>query len=212
MKRKLIILSLSGVLSSPVIASGIPVIDVASLTQQITQVGHMVNQLQEMKRQLETAESQLSNISGSRGLASAINTTYDTAVDISESDILTSNNISNAEQVGVNPAFRNIYNEANSNAAQNLGRSQKTLTQAKERYNRLMPLITKINNSPDQKDILDLQARIQGEQVMLQNELIKLEAMKAEAAAKDEIHQRKIAEIRTSSIGSVDRDMSNAFD
>ena len=211
MKTKLIVLSLSACLSSPVFAGGIPVIDVASLTQQITQVGHMVSQIQEMQRQLQTAESQLNSISGSRGLASFINTTYDTAVDISESDILTQNGLQTSAEKDMNPAFSNIYDEGNSNAAQRLGRSQKTLTQAQDRYNRLMPLIQKINSSPDQKDILDLQARIQAEQVMLQNELIKLEAMKAEAAAKEAIHQQKLVQMAVDSSGSGEMDFTGYF-
>jgi type IV secretion system protein VirB5 len=211
-KNKLLVLALSSVLSAPSMASGIPVIDVASLAQQITQVTNMVQQLQALQTQIQTAESQLNNISGARGLGSFINTNYDTAVEYSEGQIFTDNGLKTASQRGVDPAFSNIYDKGNQNAAQRLGRSQKTLNQATSRYDRLMPLIAKINDSPDQKDILDLSARIQAESVLLQNELIKLEAMKAESAAKDAIHRRQVTDARLSTSGTNNKDYTGDFD
>lgn len=212
MRKKLIVLAFTGALSQPALSAGIPVIDVASLTQQITQVGHMISQIQEMQKQLQTAENQLNNISGSRGLGGVIDTSYDAAVSIMENEILSEHGIKSADEMDVNPAFRNIYDDRNKDAAQGLGRSQKTLNQSKERYSELNRLIAKVDDSPDQKDVLDLIARIQGESAMLQNELIKLEAMKAEAAAKDAIYQRQLTELRVSSAGTNDKDYTSSFD
>ena len=39
-------------LSQPAMAGGIPVIDVSSLTQQILQVQHILNQIEQLKSQL----------------------------------------------------------------------------------------------------------------------------------------------------------------
>jgi len=46
--------------------------------------------------------------------------------------------------------------------------------QASQRFSSIQVLLDKVNAAPDQKDIADLQARIQAEQVMMQNESTKL--------------------------------------
>jgi type IV secretion system protein VirB5 len=47
-------------------------------------------------------------------------------------------------------------------------------------------LLEKVNDSPDQKDILDLQTRINAEQLMLQNEQTKLTLMAQLQAARQQ--------------------------
>ena len=60
-----------------------------------------------------------------------------------------------------------------------------------------------MNDSPEQKDILDLQARISVEQAFLQNEMIKLSMLQSETEAKKSIQEQKIQQMRLRSGGSL---------
>ena len=197
--------------NAPNSSAGIPVIDAASLTQQITQVMNMVRQLQQLQAQLETAgnqlakaEEQVRSANGIRGLGSLINTAYDSSVNVSQSGILTAAGLksSSDHNIALGRAAE-IFNGFNEISAIRLGKSQKTLEQSIERFNDLLPLIQKVNNSPDEKDILDLQARINGEAVFLQNEQVKLSAMKAEFEAQDRMQQQKVRQALVESAGEL---------
>jgi type IV secretion system protein VirB5 len=56
--------------------------------------------------------------------------------------------------------------------------------------------MAKVDNASDQKEVLDLQARIQAEQAMLQNETIKLSASQQLAKAQEDIANQQIHELR----------------
>lgn len=207
MKKPLIVLSFCAAISPPILAGGIPVIDVASITQQITQVQHMITQIEQYRQQIETTQRQLQQISGSRGMSSLINTAYDLSMEYNEAQIASDNGFKTSDEVGfndgTNQAFRNIYDESRSNATQRLARSQLTLQQSKDRYNQLLPLVQKLNDSPDQKDTLDLMARINAESVLLQNELVKLESAKAESEALEQAEKQKMRQLAIESSGEL---------
>ena len=191
-------------------AGGIPVIDVASLTQAIQQVMHMLEQIATMKEQLDTAKSQLDNattqlnrISGSRGMGSLLHSTYDLAVTVNQDEILEDLGLRSAEENGLVGAEAELYDERNQHVAQWLGQSQKSLEQTQERFSELSKLVAKVNDCPDQKDILDLQARIQAEQTLLQNETIKLSMLKAQSEAREAAHKQKIRQAAMNATGEL---------
>ncbi|MBS1943317.1 MAG: P-type DNA transfer protein VirB5 [Bacteroidetes bacterium] len=62
--------------------------------------------------------------------------------------------------------------------------------QASRRFKDIQVLLDKVNAAPDAKDIADLQGRIQAEQVMMQNESVKLAMFKN----LQDIQQRKMTE------------------
>lgn len=196
--------------NAPTSSAGIPVIDGAVLTQQITQVMNMVRQLQQLQAQLETAgnqlaraEEQVRSANGIRGLGSLINTAYDSSVSISQSGILTAAGLKSSSDLNIALGRASeIFDGFNEISAIGLGQSKKTLEQSISRFNDLLPLIQKVNNSPDEKDILDLQARISGEAVFLQNEQIKLAAMKAESEAQERMQKQKIRQALIESSGN----------
>jgi len=210
LKKLSLVVALSCGVSNSTLAAGIPVIDVASLTQQITQVMNMVSQLQQLQQQLQTAqdqlvqaEEQIRSANGIRGLGSLINTAYDSSLNISESSILASAGLNSASANNLQGETAALFDELNQISAKGLGRSTKTLEQAIERFNKLLPLIQKVNNSPDEKDILDLQARINAEAVFLQNEQIKLSAMKAETEAEKRVMDQQITQMLINSSGEL---------
>ncbi|WP_219861536.1 type IV secretion system protein [Vreelandella piezotolerans] len=188
-------------LSQPAMAGGIPVIDVSSLTQQILQVQHMLNQIEQLKSQLETANKELDSMSGVRGLGNVIDSAYDTAVNVDPNQVLSDAGIRGASEHGLSGDVADLYDSGNQNMAIWLGQSQKSLEQAQERFSELTGLVAEVNNSPDQKDILDLQARIGAEQVMLQNEMAKLSMLRSQAEANQAMQNQRVQQMRVASSG-----------
>ena len=188
-------------LSQPAMAGGIPVIDVSSLTQQILQVQHMLNQIEQLKSQLVTANKELDSMSGVRGLGNVIDSAYDTAVNVDPDQVLSDAGIRGANEHGLSGDVADLYDSGNQNTATWLGQSQKSLEQAQERFSELTGLVAEVNNSPDQKDILDLQARIGAEQVMLQNEMAKLSMLRSQAEANQALHAQRVQQMRVASSG-----------
>jgi type IV secretion system protein VirB5 len=188
-------------LSQPAMATGIPVVDIASITQQIMQVQHLLQQIEQMKNQLETAKKELESISGVRGLANVIDSAYDIAVNVDTDQVLKGAGIRNASEHGLSGEVAALYDNGNQNTASWLGQSQKSLEQAKERFSELTGLVAQVNNSPDQKDILDLQARIGAEQVMMQNEMAKLTMLQSQAEANQAVHAQRVQQMRVESSG-----------
>lgn len=188
-------------LSQPAMAGGIPVIDVSSLTQQILQVQHMLTQIEQLKSQLETANKELDSMSGVRGLGNVIDSAYDTAVNVDPNQVLSDAGIRRANEHGLTGDVADLYDSGNQDTATWLGQSQKSLEQAQERFSELTGLVAEVNNSPDQKDILDLQARIGAEQVMLQNEMAKLSMFRSQAEANQALHAQRVQQMRVASSG-----------
>ncbi|WP_330177999.1 type IV secretion system protein [Candidatus Vondammii sp. HM_W22] len=144
-------------------ASGIPVVDIANLTQSITQVTHMVEQISKLQAQLEKAQQLLDSINGARGYGSFAPISYDTALSTNPENTLKSYGINTASHWGLDGKTAKIYNADNKNAAIYLERSQTALTQSKGRFSTINGLVRAIDGAEDQKDIMDLQARIAGE-------------------------------------------------
>ncbi|WP_293650810.1 type IV secretion system protein, partial [Thiolapillus sp.] len=67
-----------------------------------------------------------------------------------------------------------------------------------------------VDGTQDQKDVLDLQTRTAGELALLQNEKIKLEAIKAQAEAHKEMQERQRIQDAFNVINS-DISMDNAI-
>ncbi len=188
-------------LSQPAMAGGIPVIDTSSLAQQVLQVEHMLSQIEQLQDQLETANRQLDSMSGSRGLAGVIDSAYDTAVNVDPNQVLSNAGIRSANEHGLSGDVADLYDSGNQNTATWLGQSQKSLEQAQERFSELTGLVGQVSNSPDQKDVLDLQARIGAEEVMLQNEMAKLSMLRSQAEASQAMHNQRVQQMRVASSG-----------
>nr|WP_067297068.1 type IV secretion system protein [Marinobacterium profundum] len=189
--------------SQSAMAGGIPVIDVSNLTQQLLQVQHMLSQIQELQEQLETANKTLDGMSGSRGLASVVDTAYDIAVNVDPDGVLANAGIKSAAEHGLTGDVAALYNSGNQNSATWLAQSQKSLEQSQERFADLTGLVAKVNSSPDQKDILDLQARISAEEVFLQNEQAKLAMLRSQAEANQAMQNQRVQQMAIESVGSL---------
>ena len=110
--------------------------------------------------------------------------------------------IMDIQDTGLDPesAAGKAYQNAQNQAALNRVLAEEGFKQSGARIDSLQELLNKVNNAPDEKDIQDLQARIQAEQVMLQNEQIRLASLaQVNQAQKDIVNQQAI-EMRIKSI------------
>jgi type IV secretion system protein VirB5 len=87
------------------------------------------------------------------------------------------------------------YQNAQTQAAVNRVLAEESFRQSGARIDDLQQLLNKVNNAPDDKDIQDLQARIQAEQVMLQNEQIRLASLAQLAQSQRDISTQQATEI-----------------
>ena len=161
----------------PLSAHAFPVIDAANLHQNIIQVKHLLEEINTLKQQLDTAKSQLSSINGVRHMSGVIDSVYDISVKVDPNLTLKQQGLHNSEWLKLGGDMAGLYDQVNRYRGRWFGQTQISLQQTQARYNQLVQLIRKIDNAPQQKDIEDLQARINAEGVMLQNEQAKLQLL-----------------------------------
>ena len=180
-----------------------PVIDVANLQQNIIQVKHLLEEVNTLKQQLQTAKSQLSSINGIRHMSGAIDSIYDLSVKVDPNLSLKQNGLHNSDWLKLGGDVAGLYDDINRYRGRWFGQTQVSLQQTQARYNQLLRLIRKIDNAPQQKDIEDLQARINAEGVMLENEQAKLQLLNAQAKASDALAQQRITQMAIESAGEL---------
>ena len=184
-------------------AQAFPVIDAANLHQNIIQVKHLIEEINTLKQQLETAKSQLNSINGIRHMSGVIDSVYDVSVKVDPNLTLKQHGIHNSDWLKLGGDIAGLYDQVNRYRGRWFGQTQVSLQQTQARYNQLMQLISKIDNAPQQKDIEDLQARINAEGVMLENEQAKLQLLNAQAQANDALTQQKITQMAIESAGEL---------
>jgi len=191
-------MTFSMLLSTQVFAFGtIPVIDVSNLAQSIKQVAHLLEEIQLLQQQLQQAKQQFNAMQGVRGMGNILGSAYDNDMNnINTNAILNANQIQPAQYYALSSDTAPIYQAQNEAAAAWQGRSQKFLQQSQAHFSELQKLLAKVNDAPDQKDILDLQARIQAEHTLLQNKLIQLSMMQSEAAAQQALNQQRAVQYK----------------
>jgi type IV secretion system protein VirB5 len=91
------------------------------------------------------------------------------------------------------------YTAAQDQAAINRGMSEASYAAASDRMANIQTLLDKVNDAPDEKDILDLQARIQAEQAMVQNESNKIASVMQLQQAQRDIQAQRAREISIAS-------------
>ncbi|MBM7074257.1 type IV secretion protein [Shewanella sp. 202IG2-18] len=187
----------------PLSAHAFPVIDAANLQQNIIQVKHLLEEINTLKQQLSTAKSQLSSINGVRHMSGVIDSVYDISVKVDPNLTLKQQGLHNSEWLKLGGDMAGLYDQVNRYRGRWFGQTQISLQQTQARYNQLIQLIRKIDNAPQQKDIEDLQARINAEGVMLQNEQAKLQLLDAQAKASDALTQQRITQMAVESAGEL---------
>jgi type IV secretion system protein VirB5 len=201
------------------------VIDVGAITQLIQEVSTLQQQLQTAERTLTNAQQQFQAITGNRGmqnllsgtnrnylpstwsqLSAAITQTGGAyqALSIGTQTLMTANAVLTPQQVAaLSPAEQTQLQAARQSAALLQSTSRQALDNTSARFASLQQLINAIPSATDQKGALDLQARIQAEQAMLQNENTKMAVLYQTLQAQEWARQQSAREQVVAGMGSL---------
>jgi type IV secretion system protein VirB5 len=201
------------------------VVDVGAIAQLVQQVNTMRQQLKTTRNQLQQARETLDSMRGGRGMdrllegtarnylpadweqlagvLSQASTGYGTlAAELQR--IINSNAVLSAQQIAMlSPAERSQLEAARRSAAMLQALTREALSTTSRRFQSIQQLVSAISQANDQKAILDLQARIQAEQGMLQNEATKLGVLYQTAQAEEWARKQRVREQAIDSIGSL---------
>ena len=201
------------------------VIDVNAIGQLVQEVATLRQQLQTAEQSLVQQESQVRAMTGSRGmqnllsgtnrnylppdwttLASLITQTSGAYQALSQGvqSLIVANAVLTPAQVAqLSPSEQADLNAARQSAALLEATSRAALANTSARFATLQQLIQAIPSATDQKGALDLQARIEAEQAMLENEHTKLQVLDESIAAQSLAHQQTVREEAIAGVGSL---------
>jgi type IV secretion system protein VirB5 len=225
MKKLLRIFALAiGLISGGPALAGIPVIDGANLAQAIQQVAAWAQQYQQMALQIQQLQQQIESVTGSRGFSSVLNSpTYQQARRTLPPDAQTLLNLANGGTYGnlagainsikqgtttLTPASFSSQLAADqwmidlNRAASNKALSVEAYNSAQQRLANLEALIPQISTTQDPKDIAEIQARINVEQGVIQNEQAKVQAMAMLVNAERQISEMQARDVSIRSAGT----------
>ena len=219
----LLVLALFGMVS--VTQAQFAVTDVRAIAQLVQQVSTLKQQLDTAHGQLLQAQQQFQSMTGVRGmqnLLNGINRNYlpanytqltaaisqvggaYSALSAGIQSLMAANAVLTSAQVAtLTPAEQSQIQAARQSAATMQMISRQAMSTTSARFTSIQQLITAIPSATDQKGALDLQARIQAEQLMLQNESTKLNVMYQSAQADEWAHQQTTREQAIAGVGSL---------
>lgn len=197
-----------GMISAPALAAGIPTFDEAAAANFLNQMMEMKKQLDTAKDQLKEAEKMFDTVSGNRGFGNSMRnpdlanylpddwkSVYSATQGGNYRDITGSvTDIMGSEKISgdTNTARTQSREREARLAATNKAMGMQAFEGAKQRLNQIEGLMNQIGATQDPKAIAELQARIAGEQASIQNEMTKLQMMaRLQEAEKDLIIQQK---------------------
>lgn len=204
-KHSLLIVVLAFVMAPRAAHAQFAVIDVAAVTQLVTEVQNLEQVLSVAREHLAEAETELRSMTGDRAmeqllagqnrnylpadwgqLTAALNNTSSAYAALSAAmrQAITEDTVLTPQQfAALSPNTQQQLVADRGTAALLQGISRQALVNVSGRFADLQQLINAIGSASDQKGILDLNARIGAEQAMLENEQTKLVVLVATAEA-----------------------------
>lgn len=201
------------------------VIDVGAIAQLLKEVATLEQQLQTAERMLTNAEQQFQAITGNRGMQNLLAGTNRNYLPTSWSQLsaavtqtggaygalsagvqalMIANAALTPQQVAaMSPAEQAQLQAARQSAALLQSTSRQSLDNTSARFTELQQLINAIPSAADQKGALDLQARIQAEQAMLQNENTKMSVLYQTLQAQEWARKQTAREQAVADVGSL---------
>ncbi len=190
-------------------------VDVGAIAQLLQQVQKMEQAIQTAENQLTQAQQQYQSMTGQRGmqnLLSGINRNY-LATDFTQlasalapgiqGHITTNAVLSTSQVAALSPSEQQQLTSARQNSALLQTASQQAYANASARFASIQQLITAIGSTSDQKAALELQARVQAENGMLQNESTKLQVLYQAAQAEEWARKQRANEQLVAGVGSL---------
>jgi type IV secretion system protein VirB5 len=190
---------------APTAQAQFAVIDVAAVTQLVTEVQNLEQALTVAREHLAEAQAELRSMTGNRGmeqllggvnrnylptdwgqLTAALNNTSTAYAGLSVAiqQALTEDTVLTGQQLAtLSPGAQQQLAADRGTTALLQAISRQALANTSSRFSDLQQLINTIGTASDQKGILDLNARIGAEQAMLENEQSKLLVLVAAAEA-----------------------------
>lgn len=219
MNRSISLVALLGLISmaghSPPAEAQFAVIDVSAIAQLVQQVSLLQQQLANAEQQLGQAQQQFQSMTGPRGMQNLLAGTNRNYLPSSYSQIQSVLAGPIQRQVGTNavltpaqvsalsPAEQAQLSAARGNAALLQVTTQDAYATTSARFASLQQLINAIPTATDQKGILELQARIEAEEGILQNEATKLNVLYQAAVAQEWARRQSASEQAVTGIGSL---------
>lgn len=213
--------------SVPAANAQFAVVDVGAIAQLLQQVQTMRDQLTTARDQLSEARRQLESMRGRRGMEQLLagtarnylppdwaelaalleqTTAAYSALAGELQRVVNGNAVLTAQQIALlSPAERAQLESARRTTAMLQVMTREALSRTSSRFGSIQQLIDAISGAEDQKAILDLQARIQAEQGMLQNENTKIQVLYQVAQAEEWSRRQRAREQAVASIGSLRR-------
>jgi type IV secretion system protein VirB5 len=212
---------------APARAGGMPVIDAAAVAQLSQQLQHWVQQIELMQRELAQLQQTYAGMSGARGMESLLagtprnylppdwnelarvagntSTTYGALAAQVQAAMAGNAVLASGQLNAMTREQQQLVQDGRAAAAlvQVLSRSAYETTSA--RFAALQQLIDTLARSGDLKAVLDLQARVQSEQAMLQNEQTKLQTLFQAAQAEQWAREQRSREAAIQDVGSIHR-------
>jgi type IV secretion system protein VirB5 len=201
------------------------VIDVGAITQLVQQVATLERQLQTAEATLTNAQQQFQAIVGNRGMQNLLSTTNRNylpsnwsqltaavsqtggayqALSAGVQSLMLANAVLTPQQVAsLSPAEQTQLKAARQSAALLQSTSRQSLDNTSSQFAALQQLINAISSATDQKGALDLQARIQAEQAMLQNENTKMTVLHQSLEAQEWSRKQSAREQVVAGVGSL---------
>jgi type IV secretion system protein VirB5 len=201
------------------------VVDVGAIAQLIKEVATLQQQLQTAEQTLANAQQQYQSITGNRGMQNLLSgtnrnylpTTWTqlaaataqtggaySALSLSTQSLMTANAALTPQQVAAfSPAEQAQLQAARQSAALLQSTSRQALDNTSTRFTALQQLINAIPSATDQKGALDLQARIQVELAMLQNENTKMSVLYQTLQAQEWARKQSAREQVVAGVGSL---------
>jgi type IV secretion system protein VirB5 len=202
--------------SVPVAQAQFAVIDVASVTQLVSEVKTLQQQLTTAQADLAQAQTAYQSTIGNRGMDQLLSGTVRNYLPSSWSGVqsafqstnssypaltgdfnaaLSSNAVLSTQQLaGLSPAASQQMQSGRQSVALLQAVSHQALATTSSRFTSLQQLIDAIARAGDQKSALDLHARIGAETGMLQNEQTKLQVLYQSAQAEHWANQQRARE------------------
>jgi type IV secretion system protein VirB5 len=189
--------------ASPAAAQGIPVFDTSTYVQALAQVQNTVKMIDQGKQQIQQAQDSfdsLSKLTNVNSIAPQLlnsqvrnllpNTTIDASTllsgDLSKlgslgtlaSQIQSRYTMNPSSSSSSDAAYAQALKDATGQAATTAALGENTLRVSQIRMQGLDQLREQLSSAKDPKDVMDLQARIAVEQAQLQNDALKIQAIR----------------------------------
>jgi type IV secretion system protein VirB5 len=209
----------------PVARAQFAVVDVASLSQLISEVQVLEQQLATARGQLTQAETEYQSITGARGMGRLLTGTprnylppdwatlqgalqgsarYPRLAADLQSAVNVAAVLSAQQLAALSPAASAQLQQRRQTVALLQSLSHESLANSSSRFAAVQELIDAIAQASDQKAILELQARIAGEEDMLQNEHTKQQVLYQGVQALDWANAQRVRELAIAGHGQFD--------